>query len=58
MGFLFKKEDPKKLLEGLDRAQAILEDRYKKKQVNDEFYFKQMAEFNKQREKYQKQVKE
>ncbi len=53
---LFKREDPKNVLEGLDRAQAMLDDRYQKKLIPLEVYQKQSLEFRKRREKYEKKL--
>lgn len=52
----FKRENPKNALEGLDRAQEMLEERYQKKQITLEQYSAQCMEFMKKREKYQKQL--
>ena len=57
MGWFLDRKDPKTELEGLDRAQKILDERYQKKQVSDEVYQKQSLEFLKQREKYEKKLK-
>lgn len=51
-GFLFDRKDPKTELEGLERAQKLLDERYERGQVLPEVYTKQCAEFNKRREKY------
>ncbi len=52
----FKRENPKTVLEGLDRAQEMLDERYEKKQITIEQYQQQCMEFAKKREKYQKQL--
>ena len=57
MGWFFNKKDPKNELEGLERAQQILDDRHKKGQVSPEVYQKQCLEFQKRREKYEKKLK-
>ncbi len=54
--FNFKRENPKTVLEGLDRAQKLLDERLEKKQVSLEFYQKQSLEFRKKREKYEKKL--
>lgn len=53
---LFKKEDPKTMIEGIDRALKLLEDRYNKKQITYDVFIKQSQEFNKRREKYLKKM--
>lgn len=57
MGWFLDRKDPKTELEGLDRAQRILDERYQRKQVSDEVYQKQSLEFHKRREKYEKKLK-
>ena len=57
MGWFLDRKDPKTELEGLDRAQKILDERYQKGQVMDSVYLKQCLEFQKQREKYEKKLK-
>lgn len=57
MGWLLDRKDPKTVLEGLDRAQTILNERYKMGQVMDSVYQRQCMEFQKQREKYEKKLK-
>lgn len=52
----FKKEDPKILLEGLDKAQKLLDERYEKKMITVEMYQRQCAEFGKKREEYIKKI--
>lgn len=54
MGWFLDRKDPKTELEGLDRAQKILDERYRKGQVMDSVYQKQCLEFQKRREKYEK----
>ena len=54
--FLFMRKDPKTELEGLDRAQQILDVRYQRHQVPEEVYRKQCLEFQKRREKYEKKL--
>ena len=54
--FLFMRKDPKTELEGLDRAQQILDERYQRHQVPEEVYRKQCLEFQKRREKYEKKL--
>ena len=52
MGWFFDRHDPKTELEGLERAQKILDERYEKGQVLPAVYMKQSAEFGKRKEKY------
>ena len=54
--FNFKKQKPKTVIEGLDRAQKLLDERFEKKQVSIEYYQKQSMEFRKKREKYEKKL--
>ena len=54
--FNFKREDPKTVLEGIDRAQKILDERFEKKQVSLDYYQKQSMEFRKKREKYERKL--
>ncbi len=54
--FLFMRKDPKTELEGLDRAQKILDERYQRHQVPEEVYRKQCLEFQKRRLKYEKKL--
>lgn len=56
MGWFLDRKDPKTELEGLDRAQKILDERYERKQVSSEVYIKQCLEFQKRREKYEKKL--
>jgi len=53
---LFKKEDPKLVLQGIDRAQKLLDERLEKKLISHDLYIKQSTEFNKKREKYLKKL--
>ena len=48
------RKDPKNELEGLERAQKLLDERYEKKLITPEAYQKQCIEFGKRREKYRK----
>lgn len=57
MGWFLDRKDPKTELEGLERAQKILDERYQKKQVSDIVYRNQCLEFQKRREKYEKKLK-
>lgn len=57
MFFNKPKQDPKSLLEGLDKAQALLDERYEKHQITLEQYKSQAMEFMKKREKYEKLAK-
>ncbi|MEG1495328.1 MAG: hypothetical protein RR047_00585 [Bacilli bacterium] len=53
---LFTREDPKTILEGLNKAQKLLDDRYDKKLISPEVYRNQSLEFMKKREKYEKKL--
>jgi len=57
MGWFLDRKNPKTELEGLERAQRILDERYQRKQIPDEIYRKQCIEFQKRREKYEKKLK-
>lgn len=57
MGWFLDRKDPKTELEGLERAQKILDERYQKGQIMDAVYQKQCLEFLKRREKYEKKLK-
>ncbi len=57
MGWFLDRKDPKTELEGLEKAQQILDERYKRGQVIDAVYQKQCLEFQKRREKYEKSLK-
>lgn len=57
MGWFLDRKDPKTELEGLERAQKILDERYQKGQVMDVVYQKQCLEFQKRRKKYEKKLK-
>ncbi len=57
LDFLFKRQDPKTELEGLERAQRILDERYEKGQVLPEVYAKQSMQFREKREKLEKKLK-
>ena len=57
MGWFFDRKDPKTELEGLDKAQRILDERFEKKQVLPEVYQRQCLEFRKRRETYEKKLK-
>jgi len=52
MGWFFDRKDPKTELEGLERAQKILDERFQRGQVPNEVYMKQSLEFGKRKEKY------
>lgn len=56
MVWFLDRKDPKTELEGLDRAQKILDERYNCHQVPAEVYRKQCLEFQKRREKYEKKL--
>lgn len=56
MGWFLDRKDPKTELEGLERAQRILDERYNMHQVSEEVYRRQCMEFMKQREKYEKKL--
>lgn len=53
----FKRENPKTILEGLDRAQEVLDERYKNKQITIETYQQIALSYAKQRKKYEKKIK-
>ena len=57
MGWFLDRKDPKTELEGLQKAQQILDDRFQRGQVPAEVYQKQCMEFQKRREKYEKKLK-
>ena len=57
MGWFFDRKDPKTELEGLERAQKILDERYQKGLVLPEVYAKQSAEFGKRKEQYIEKLK-
>ncbi len=57
LDFLFNRKDPKTELEGLERAQKILDERYERGQVLTEVYMKKCADFQKKREQYEKKLK-
>lgn len=57
MGWFLDRKDPKTELEGLQRAQQILDERYKMGQVDVSVYQKQCLEFQKRREKCEKKLK-
>ena len=44
MGWFLDRKDPKTELEGLERAQKILDERFQKGQVPNEVYMKQFGE--------------
>lgn len=56
MSWFFDRKDPKNELEGLERAQKMLDDRYNKHLIPAEIYQKQCIEFMKKREKYEKKL--
>lgn len=53
---MFDRTNPKTELEGIERAQALLNERFEKKQVPNEVYVKQCEEFRKRREKCEKKL--
>ena len=55
--FLFMRKDPKNELEGLQRAQKILDERYERGQVLPEVYAKQSMIFREKIEKIEKKLK-
>jgi len=57
LGWFLDRKDPKTELEGLDRAQKILDERYQRGQVMPVVYQKQCLEFQKRREKYENKLK-
>lgn len=59
MGFfdnLFNKGNPEEELKGLVKAQEILDERFKKKQVSPETYKQKSLEFMKKRDNLQKRI--
>lgn len=56
LGWFLDRKDPKNELEGLERAQKILDERYSRHQVPEEVYRRQCMEFQKKREKYEKKL--
>lgn len=54
MFFKPNKQEAKRTLESLEKAQAILDERFEKKQIPIEAYHKQCQEFGKRREKLRK----
>ncbi len=56
MGWFFDRKDPKNELEGLERAQKLLDDRYEKRLIPEEVYRKQCIDFAEKREKYRKKL--
>lgn len=58
MFFKPNKQELKRSLENLEKAQAILDERYEKKQMTIEAYQKQCIEFGKRREKLRKSLGE
>ena len=57
MGWFLDRKDPKTELEGLERAQKILDERFQRGQVPNEVYMKQSAEFGARRAKYIEKLK-
>ena len=57
MVWFLDRKDPKTELEGLERAQQLLDDRYQKGLVPHEVYTKQSIEFGKRKEKYIQKLK-
>lgn len=53
---LFSKQNYEAELESLLKAQEILDERFKKKQVSNETYSKKSLEFMKKREKLEKKI--
>ena len=51
MGWFFNRKDPKTELEGLERAQQILDERFKKGQVSNEVYMQQSRTFGERKAK-------
>ena len=52
----FQNKNPKNELESLDKAMAILQDRYDKKVITLEQFSKQCQDIAKKRQKYQKKL--
>ena len=57
MGWFLERKDPKTELEGLQKAQAILDERFQRGQIPADAYQRQCMEFQKRREKYEKKLK-
>ncbi len=53
---LFKKEDQKTVLDGLDKALEILQKRYEKKIITIDEFTKKCEELGKKRQKYLKKL--
>lgn len=53
---LFRKVDPKKEIEGIDRAVELLNDRYEKKLISLEEFNKKSLEFGKRKAKCLKKL--
>lgn len=53
---LFDRKDPKTELEGLKRAQAMLDERFQRKEVSNEIYQKQSLAFRERIEKCEKKM--
>lgn len=53
---LFDRKDPKTELDGLKRAQAMLDERFRRKEVSNEVYQKQSLVFRERIEKCEKKM--
>lgn len=53
---LFNKGNPEEELKGLVKAQEILDERFKKKQISPETYKQKSLKFMEQRDKLQKRI--
>ncbi|MBE6147084.1 MAG: hypothetical protein E7168_01970 [Firmicutes bacterium] len=57
MGWFLDRKDPKSELEGIERAQKILDERYERHQVPEEVYRKQCMVFMERRQKYEEKLR-
>lgn len=53
---LFKKKNPENIIEGLDKALEILQERYEKKTITLEEFSKKCEQLGKKREKHLKKL--
>ena len=53
---LLKKKNPENIIEGLDKALEILQERYEKKAITLEEFSKKCEQLGKKREKYLKKL--
>ena len=57
MGWFLDRKDPNSELEGIERAQKILDERYERHQVPEEVYRKQCMVFMERRQKYEEKLR-